>query len=744
MLQTVLDGGEELEHEIELVFLAAGSWPAELSARGFAVEVLDAGRMRQPHRLLATVVSLARLMRRRDPDLIVNWIGKAHLYSAPAATLAGMRGRVVWWQHQIATGHWIDRLATRLPALAVGTSSKAAARAQQRLRPRRRTFTVEPGTAPPSAGDHELAAALELPAGVPVVGIVGRLQEAKGQDRLLRAHRLLRDRGLRLHTLVVGGDAHGLATEYASSLPLLARELEIEDEVTFTGHVPDAGPYISRMDLLVNACELEGFGLVLLEAMSRGVAVVAVGAAGPTEIIEHGETGVLVDSSEPEQLAATVGELLADPQRRGLLGAAGRERFEHEYTDVAMRRRLFERLGELIGAVDPNSASAAPVQVTIVAHDIGPVGGMERQLVQLISGLRRLGHPVTVIGRVCELPAGVDVEFRRVPGIGRPFLLAYPWFLLAGSLAVQRRARGIVQSTGAIVLNRVDVIAVHYCHAAGLATPSRNTPLRRLYIRLVAVLDRVAERICYERNRGAVYACVSGGVAAEMRRHYPSATRSTVTIHNGVDLDAFTPGARAQEAAAFRAELGLAPGRLLASFVGSEWERKGLEHAIGALARAPEWDLLVAGAGDGERYRSLAASLGVGEAVHMIGVTRDVPLVLAASDALVFPSSYEAFPLVVLEAAASGLPILTTPLNGVTELIEDGRSGFLVEQTPASIAARLRELAADRALRETMGAAVRTSVMDFSWARMVQRHHELYQSLARERGRGRAYARGDR
>src|SRR5271168_4824924 len=109
-------------------------------------------------------------------------------------------------------------------------------------------------------------------------------------------------------------------------------------------------------------------------------------------------------------------------------------------------------------------ATGGLTDVTIVAHDIGAVGGMERQLTELILGLRRLGHHVTVIARTCELPSGSGVAFHRVRAPGRPFLLAYPWFMLAGSLAVRRWRSGVVQVTGAIVLNRVDVVAVHSCH----------------------------------------------------------------------------------------------------------------------------------------------------------------------------------------------------------------------------------------------------------------------------------------
>lgn len=373
---------------------------------------------------------------------------------------------------------------------------------------------------------------------------------------------------------------------------------------------------------------------------------------------------------------------------------------------------------------------STPCDVTVVAHDIGPVGGMERQLVELLMGLARLGHRVTVIARTCELPPEAGISFHRVRGPGRPFVLAYPWFFLAGSLALRRWRRGVVQSTGAIVCNRVDVISIHYCHQIGPASPSRATWQFRVYVKVAGLLSRVAEQLCFRANRSATFVCVSEGVADEMREHYPEARERVITIHNGVDTGAFAPGVRSDEAAAMRATLGVSHERLVAAFVGGEWERKGLGAVIHALALAGEWDLVVAGDGDQRRYRDLARSLGVSERVHWLGVTRDVQLVYQLADALVFPSRYEAFPLVTLEAAASGLPILATPVNGVRELVRDGESGFLITREPQVIAERLTLLGADPGLRTRMGAAVREAALAFSWERMVAGHHELYQRRA--------------
>lgn len=382
------------------------------------------------------------------------------------------------------------------------------------------------------------------------------------------------------------------------------------------------------------------------------------------------------------------------------------------------------------GEVAAGRSAGAASPVTIVAHDIGSVRGMERQLSALIMGLRRLGHPVTVIARTCELPASAGVTFHRVRGPSRPFLIAYPWFLLAGSLAVGRWRRGVVQATGAIVLNRLDVIAVHYCHQVATATPSRSTPMFRIHVRLAGVMKRVGERLCFAINRPAAVVCVSEGVAEEIREHFPRLADRVLTIHNGIDTEGFTPAIRQRDTQAMRTRLAIPDGRLVAAFVASEWERKGLAALLQAIALAPEWDLVVAGGGDEAHYRELADSLGVGAAVHWLGVTREVQLVYELADAFVLPSSYETFSLVTFEAAASGLPVLATPVNGVRELIEDGYNGFLINREPRAIADRLTQLGADPALRTRLGEAARRSALAYDSERMVAGHHELYERLA--------------
>jgi glycosyltransferase involved in cell wall biosynthesis len=351
MLQTILDGVEESGHEIELVFFEDGPWPRELARAGLPVTLIAAGRLRQLHRWARTVARLVAIMRRRQPDLILNWATKTQLYGAPAAVLAGMADRVVWWQHSIAKKEWLEQLANALPAAAIICYSEAAARAQAQMRPQRRTLVVAAGAARVEPG--LVPAPLELPPGVPVIGIVGRLQPWKGQDRLIGALGMLRERGAQAHLLIVGGDSYGLSPEYAAELPREISALGLDGCVTMTGEVPDARPFIAHMDVLVNASDPEPFGIVLAEGMAAGLPIVAVDAGGPAEIVRDGETGILARSGASADLADAIEPLLSSPELRSRLGAAGYQRFEDTYSDEAVRSRFFAALEVIVAGGNP-------------------------------------------------------------------------------------------------------------------------------------------------------------------------------------------------------------------------------------------------------------------------------------------------------------------------------------------------------------------------------------------------------
>jgi glycosyltransferase involved in cell wall biosynthesis len=348
MLWHFLRHASSAELKPDVICLQDGPFVEELHALGIRVTVIEAGRLRQVRRGGASVRTLAGALRRHPPEIVLSWLPKAQLYAGPAAVAAGLGRRLVWWQHSIA-GAWIDRAATAMPAAAIGCSSHAIAESQRRLHPRRRTFVVHPGVEPAELGPPSVSAAsLGIPGDRLIVTLVGRLQPWKGQHRVLEAVQVLLARGIDLHLLLVGGDAHALSPEYAERVGRLVRELRLEGRTTLTGQVPSALPYIAVSDVLINASDTEPFGLVLIEAMMAGTPVVAVNAGGPAEIIEHEQSGLLLANGRSSTIAAGLERVLVDGRLRRRLAEAGRQRALERFSAVAMTHRLADALRTVV------------------------------------------------------------------------------------------------------------------------------------------------------------------------------------------------------------------------------------------------------------------------------------------------------------------------------------------------------------------------------------------------------------
>lgn len=370
-------------------------------------------------------------------------------------------------------------------------------------------------------------------------------------------------------------------------------------------------------------------------------------------------------------------------------------------------------------------------EVTLVAHEVGTPGGMERAMGELARGLLARGYQVVVVAHACELPEHPAMRWVRVGGPRRPFSLWYPWFFLFGSLAVRRHRRGTVHTLGAVVSNRADVSTVQFCHRAfrkrGVGRAARGTLAHRLNSSIVGAMSRVAESCCYRPSRTRHLAAVSEGIRRELREYFPSMEGAVSVIPNAADREVFAPDERARRDV--RARLALEAGALVALFVGGDWERKGLRHVMDAVARQAEWHLVVVGQGDVGRFRRLAAEAGAEARVRFAGGSKRTAPYYACADAFVLPTAYEAFPLVILEAAAAGLPLLASRVNGIEDILVHGENGWFVETDAGDIGARLRELGADADRRRAMGRAAREASARFTWDGVVEAYDELYEGL---------------
>ena len=364
-------------------------------------------------------------------------------------------------------------------------------------------------------------------------------------------------------------------------------------------------------------------------------------------------------------------------------------------------------------------------------------GGAETYVVDLCHRLIGAGHEVDLFAeswRDGVLPARVKCV--AVPAPGRTKLQRIVNFGRNSEAALKPAQYDC--TVGLINTWHHDVIIPQGgVHPGSLDANSKRFPAgwRRELYRLGKALPpkhwtyQAIERRQYDPERGARVVAVSNMVKEHLvAYHHVPRARITV-IPNAIDPDRLTvdqPGALRCRA---RNEFGLSPKDVVGLFVGHNFRLKGLEPLLRALAarndRRPDARpirLLVCGGGTIGPFRRLADRLGLGAGVVFAGFYPDIRACYWASDFFVQPTYYDPCSLVVLEALACGLPVITTSCNGAGELMTDGREGYI--------------LTAPDALGELAGALDR---MTDDPARLAMSGHAL--TLGREQSLNRHVAR---
>lgn len=195
-----------------------------------------------------------------------------------------------------------------------------------------------PNTFPDASGRRGLRRRLGLPEEGFVVGLLGRIKQSKGQHLLVDAIEMLRDR-CPVHGLIVG---RPMEPDYLDSLKKRAEEQSLP--VTFLDFTDEPQQLMQACDAVVLASDEETFGLVLVEAMRAGVAVVGTRAGGVTEIIDDGESGLLFAPRDADDLARQLQRLCDDPVLRQRLAAAGKAKADRLFDQEQHFRLLAERL----------------------------------------------------------------------------------------------------------------------------------------------------------------------------------------------------------------------------------------------------------------------------------------------------------------------------------------------------------------------------------------------------------------
>ncbi len=358
-LLSAASGGRIAYH---LAVLEDGPFAAELAAKAASLTVLPAGHLRQVGRTVATAVRLVAWRRARSLDGVLSWMSKAHLYAGPAALMGGCVDRTVWFLHGIPQprGDVLDRAMFALPCREVWCCSRVAERAYRvAARSPRPTRLIYPAVDTETFDPRRLPSVTEarrrlgLDPQRSCVGMVARLERWKGCDTFLRAAAEVLRTQPDVQFVVVGGDHFG-APGYRQELLDEARRAGIAASFTLVGHQEDIPLWMQACDICVNASTGEPFGMVVVEAMALGKAVVVPGRDGPAEAVEDGVSGHYHDGTAAG-LASVLGRLLSRPEQREALAVAARARaaeFDH--------RRLARSVEDAAFALWGRTVSSAP------------------------------------------------------------------------------------------------------------------------------------------------------------------------------------------------------------------------------------------------------------------------------------------------------------------------------------------------------------------------------------------------
>jgi UDP-glucose:(heptosyl)LPS alpha-1,3-glucosyltransferase len=371
--------------------------------------------------------------------------------------------------------------------------------------------------------------------------------------------------------------------------------------------------------------------------------------------------------------------------------------------------------------------------LAFIADAVHRRGGQERAAAEVLSRVARR-VPVTVIAMECDL-GDAPVTWIPVRTPRRPSVLRTWAFAHAARRAELRAGCTITNSIGAAARD-ADVITAQFCQAAFTARFGGlrgGSGLRAVYQRFAQSRFTADERRAYASPRLERVIAVSEGTARELQEFYRVPRERIVVIPNGVDGTVFRPVADPAAKRALRERLSLPADEFIALFVGGDWERKGVRDGISAVAGLADTKFVILGSGNVVAMRAHATKLGAESQVIFPGPSRAPHDWYGASDALLFPSRYEAFSLVTLEAAASGLPIVAHAINGTEELVRDDENGWLVPTGADALREKLVLLRDDPVRRARMSAAAVASSRRYDWDRIAGEQFAVFEAVAARR-----------
>lgn len=327
------------------------------------------------------------------------------------------------------------------------------------------------------------------------------------------------------------------------------------------------------------------------------------------------------------------------------------------------------------------------MKITLATRHFWPQGGAERYTINLARYLVKQGHQVRVYAFRGEPQPGVELILLK-----RPVFLpraARDW---GTARSIARRLQdddadiriGGQKFWGCEVLIPLGGVEEEFWKTHVRSRLAVPFPSATRYLHLKRYFDLAAEERGYRDPRLRWVLSESDLVRQQLLHYYPYLKDKIHIVFQGTPLPVELATHRAEHRQTLLPSFGMPPERLTALFMGHDFSRKGLRHALEALAATfrkdsrRTWQLLVVGRDDVRPYKKMARQLGISDSVAFVGSVSDPAACYAAADLLLFPTTFDSFAIVTIEAMSAGTPVLTTAQNGGCEIIDEGQNGWVV------------------------------------------------------------------
>jgi UDP-glucose:(heptosyl)LPS alpha-1,3-glucosyltransferase len=351
------------------------------------------------------------------------------------------------------------------------------------------------------------------------------------------------------------------------------------------------------------------------------------------------------------------------------------------------------------------------MKIALVVHDLHERGGHSLYTRILADELSRR-HEATVFANRCERPPDALWSFRAVRALRLNSLSTVQTFPIGLRSLYSKLAEFDIRHMQGFCGGQPNVVTAHICLAAYLNSLRNISRQSQMSLELMAA----AEARFYRRYEGHVIA-VSQKIARELQEFYHVRGPISVIPH-GVDSSRFGSQSREFDRVAVRRQIGIDAKQTMALYVGDLTKSHTHLRAVAAAASDVEFVIVTAS----PQYRWNSPN------VHILPATSDLARYYAAADAFIFPTTYDAFGMVVLEAMASGLAVFTSDRAGAAELIRSGKDGFVsplddwVEATTAGLR--------DRDSLRAIGGEAEKTAGRHDWSKVVRDVEQVYAEVA--------------